>query len=316
MNIEALTAVLDQTIAKVAAREFSLLSEGMTKEEWTGKVNQSLNSLGGLQQSNPPNYDDPWIALFYLTWYQPGQVQLVLSLIEEQRKARGGDRLLRHDRRILHVIDFGCGALAMRFGLVLALAEALEQGEDIREVHIDSIDPNTAMVQMGVKVWNEFLSQVLTARKDDPRLEWVIAAFRTLSKPVPLVQNIKLKELEINEDADSWLTAIHAVYPNNVEEVKSSLANLVSTTKPDVGILTGHNHAGQGPLLQSASPFENAQFVRRISYLSPKISYFLPEVTHWRQLLNNLMTSGHRYLDGQVTWAFRNSVAWVYSKSI
>ena len=54
MDIEAFTAVLDQSIANVAAREFGLLSEGMTKEEWSSKVHQSLNSLGGLQQSNPP----------------------------------------------------------------------------------------------------------------------------------------------------------------------------------------------------------------------------------------------------------------------
>lgn len=149
MDIVTFTAVLDQAIAEVAAREFSLLSEGMTKEEWSSKVHQSLNSLGGLQQSSPPDYNDPWIALFYMTWYQPGQIHLVRSLIEEQRKARGSGRLLEDDRQLLHIIDFGCGALAMRFGLVLALAEALERGEDITEIHIDSIDPNTAMVQMG-----------------------------------------------------------------------------------------------------------------------------------------------------------------------
>ena len=168
MDIGAITTVLDQSIAKVAAREFGLLSEGLTKEEWSSSVHQSLNSLGGLQQSNPPNYDDPWIALFYSTWYQPGQIQLVHLLIDEQRKARGDEQLLGSDHQILNVVDFGCGALAVRFGLVLAVAAALELGEDIDEVHIDSIDPNTAMAQLGVKIWNEFLSQVLSRRIDDP----------------------------------------------------------------------------------------------------------------------------------------------------
>ena len=314
MDIEALTDVLDRAIARVAARKFASLSEGMTKEGWSSNVHQSLESLGGLQQSNPPNYNDPWIALFYLTWYQPGQIQLVRSLIDEQRKANADGQLLGDGRQALHVVDFGCGALAMRFGLVLALADALEQGEDINAIHIDSIDPNMTMVQMGVQIWNEFLGQILSSKKDDPSMNWMIAAIRTLSQPVPTVRNIKLKELNVNPQAEYWLTAIHAVYANNVEEVNSSLAKLVSTKEPDVGILTGHNHVGQGSLLRSASPFEATRFTRRTYALGPRFSSSLPEVTRWRQQLNNQMISRHRFLDGQVTWAFRSSVAWIYTK--
>ena len=315
MDIEALTAILDRSIATVAEREFGLLSKGMTKQEWSNKVRQSLNSLGGLQQSNPPNYNDPWIALFYLTWYQPGQIQLVHLLIEEQRKASGRGRLLKSDRQLLHVIDLGCGALALRFGLVLAVAAALELGEDIDEIHIDSIDPNTAMAQTGVTIWNEFLSQVLSRGMDDPDLKWVLAAIRRLSQPVPTVRNIKLKELNVNSDAEFWLTAIHAVYPNNVEEINSSLGYLASTNEPHVGILTGHNHTGQGDLLQRVSPFEGTHFVRRMSTFDPVFNDFLPEVTRWRRLLNEQMNSPHRYLDKEVTWTFPRSLGWTYTKA-
>ena len=308
-------AVLDQAIAKVAAREFGLISEGMAEREWSDKVHQSLNSLGGLQLSNPPDYSDPWIALFCMTWYQPRQVQLVRSLVEEQRIAKNSEHLLRSDRRILNVIDVGCGALALRFGLVLAVADALELGEGIDEIHIDSIDPNTSMAELGVKIWNEFLSQVLADRTHGPSLKSLIAAIRTLSHPVPTVRNIKLKELRVDPEAEFWLSAIHAVYPNNVEDINSSLVYLVSTNKPDVGFLTGHDHVGQDALLQKASPFENSQFVRRMATLDPKFGGFLPEVTRWRRLLNDKMISRHRYLDRDVGWSFPKSLAWTYTKA-
>ena len=223
--------------------------------------------------------------------------------------------MLRNDRKILHVVDLGCGALALRFGLVFAVAAALELGEDIDEVHIDSIDPNTAMAQMGVKIWNEFFSHVLSRRLDDPSLKWVLDAISRLSQPVPTVRNIRLKELKINPEAEFWITAIHAVYPNNVEEINSSLVYLVSTNEPDVGILTGHNHVGQGELLQRASPYEDTQFALRISTFDPKFNSLLPEVTRWRQLLNYQMNSRHRYLDREVTWAFPKSLAWTYTKA-
>ncbi len=315
MDIEVLNAVLDRSIATVAEREFGLLSKGMTKEEWSNTVHQSLNSLTGLQQSNPPNYDDPWIALFYLNWYQPGQIQLVHLLIEEQRKASGGRQLLRSNRQLLHVIDLGCGALALRFGLVLAVAAALELGEDIDEIHIDSIDPNTAMAQMGVKIWNEFLSQVLSGGINSPDLKWVLAAIRRLSQPVPTVRNIRLKELNVNSEAEFWLTAFHAVYPNNVEEINSTLVYLASTNEPHVGILTGHSHSGQGALLQRVSPFEGTQFVRQMSTFEPVVNGFLPEATRWRRLLNEQMNSPHRYLDREVTWTFPRALAWTYTKA-
>lgn len=119
----------------------------------------------------------------------------------------------------------------------------------------------------------------------------------------------------MDAEAESWLTAIHAVYPNNVEEVNSSLANLVSTNKPDVGILTGHNHVGQGALLQRVSQFDYPQYKRQISTLVPRFNDSLPAVTSWRQSLNGQMVSRHRFLDNEVTWAFRNSLAWIFTKS-
>ena len=315
MEIEALTAVLDRSIVAVAERQFGSLSKEMTKQEWSNKVHESLNSLAGLQQSNPPDYNDPWIALFYLTWYQPGQIQLVHLLMDEQRKASGGGRLLRSDCQVLHVIDLGCGALALRFGLVLAVAAALELGDDIGEIHIDSIDPNTTMAQMGVMVWNEFLSRALSGRMDNPELKWVLSAIRRFSQPVPTLRNIKLKELNVNPEAEYWLTAIHAVYPNNVEEIKSSLAYLALTNEPDISILTGHKHTGQGTLLQRVSPFEASQFVRRVSTIYPVSSDSLPGVTHWRQIINEQMDSPHRYLDREVTWAFPRSLVWTYTRA-
>ena len=60
----------------------------------------------------------------------------------------------------MQVVGFGAGALAMSFGTALAVADALANGENIAAVRVDAIDTGGPMLEMGLKLWNEFASEV------------------------------------------------------------------------------------------------------------------------------------------------------------
>jgi len=160
MEKELLFGALDRAITRVADDQYKRLSNKISLNGLNRRVHQYLNFLSGLQQGNPPNYNDPWIALFYLTWYQPKQIHLAHSLIEEQKTIRNTNSLLIDNSQSLHVIDFGCGALAMKFAVAWAVAEAIEHGEQISSVTVDSYDANLSMIQLGISLWDEFKSQI------------------------------------------------------------------------------------------------------------------------------------------------------------
>lgn len=160
MDNELLFGALDRAITRVANNQYNGLSDKMSPTELGDKVHWSLNSLRELQRGNPPNYNDPWIALFYITWYQPKQIHLAHSLIEEQKTIRNTNSLLIDNSQSLHVIDFGCGALAMKFAVAWAVAEALENGEQFSSVKVDSYDVNTPMLRIGISLWNEFETEI------------------------------------------------------------------------------------------------------------------------------------------------------------
>ena len=166
MDQQAFFAAIDQTIKKVAESEFLRLSTGITTEESSEKVRTALDALGGLRHGNPPDYNDPWVALFYLTWYQPGQILLSRRLIDHISRIKGNRQLTINDSRSLQVVDFGCGVLAMRFAIAWASAEAIENGQDIKSIRIISLDPGIAMVELGVRLWKEFLLEI----RNDSRL--------------------------------------------------------------------------------------------------------------------------------------------------
>ena len=309
MNIEALTGALDRAITKVADRQFLKLSSWMPRLGWSNRIRPALDSLGQLQRGNPPNYEDPWIVLFYLTWYQPGQIQLARLMVEGLKQARGNESLLANGCRSLHVVDFGCGALAMQFAVAWAVADALERQEPISCVKVDSYDANPAMFDLGKILWEQFKEEV----KYDPRL-------RQLSKSAEMIEARcnkpeSLFPYKILAEEERWLSAIHAVYSSNVEEVKGDLAKICYIAKPNVGFLSGHNHNQQYGLLQQASPFSSPQYKQWRLGLVPQFENFLPKITQWRRSLNTRMIPGHIFLSNEVTWGFPSALGWGFTKS-
>ena len=306
MDNKLLFGALDRAITRVANGQYNGLSDKMSPTELGDKVHWSLNSLGGLQQGNPPDYNDPWIALFYLTWYQPKQIQLARALIEE----RNTNSLLIDNSQNLHVIDFGCGTLAMKFATAWAVAEALENREQISSVTVDSYDANPSMIRLGISLWDEFKAQI----QNIPNLVQLFKAINMIKGQCSTTNHTST--IKIDKSSTVWLSAIHTVYNNNTEQVKAELANLSHITNPNIGFLSGHDNPNQPHLLRQVSPFVNTQYNHRGRTLSPKYNDVLPGITQWRRSINTQIPRQHTFLNGNVTWGFSDALGWIYIRSI
>ena len=75
MDFPTTMRLLEGAILEVAKSEYARLSAGLAPHQVATRVGDALESLGGLRRGVAPAYDE-WDALFYLTWYQPRQINL------------------------------------------------------------------------------------------------------------------------------------------------------------------------------------------------------------------------------------------------
>ena len=209
------TKALDTAIASVAAEWFVKLSSGLTDKEITRRVHNSLRSLEKLQRGEMPQYD-AWDALFYALWYQPSQINLAYTIARNIP-----DRLnpLRNGIGSIRVFDFGCGALAMKFGLVLAAFEFLQRSLPYPKIFFGKCDSSDSMIQIGMDIWNNFGNNV-----EIKRLK------RRLTAPASCKSQGEIR----------WLTALHVAYQENFDAVRQSLDDQVKSQKPDLILATTH----------------------------------------------------------------------------
>ena len=147
---------LDQSTAAVAEAEFERLSDGMSKGDVAANIRHGLAELEKLQSGRSPDYDNRWVALFYLTWYQPGQIGLCRQLIKRLPQIARPQR----DNPRLHVVDFGCGALAMQLAIAWAAADVPAHRRFRESIWIDSYDIAYNMVRLGHDLWEAFRHRV------------------------------------------------------------------------------------------------------------------------------------------------------------
>ena len=131
----------------------------------------------------------------------------------------------------LYIVDFGCGALAMQFGVFLAAADAIERGQSITEIKIDSIDTSQAMVNIGQKIWEQLKREVVR----NPSLSYLDRAYEVMQPTHLIKQEIgDIGQFGFAPSSSVWVSAIHAVYDDNKNAVQQSLKLLVDRFKPDV----------------------------------------------------------------------------------
>ena len=223
-TLAAVTKALDVTIAKVAGGQLSWLSAGLYPDEIAREVHQSLLGFRKLKQIEMPEYNH-WDALFYTLWYQPTQVNLAYTLA---RKVLNERNPLLSGRGSLQVVDFGCGALAMQFGLALAAADSLEEQGVQTPVAIVSEDSSAPMRDMGLKLWANFVNEI-----DDLQMYPELEALRQVCREIRLDDR--------GQCSLRWLTVLHAAYPKAVDEIKRLLDPRVEFEKPDLIIVTMNN---------------------------------------------------------------------------
>ncbi len=257
MNGKIATNILDHVITTVSEQEFNRLASDLNTNQITQKVFDALESLGKLQTGEISDYHDEWVALFY-HWYQPSQINLAYSMI---KSIINSTNILNEK---LHIVDFGCGSLAMQFGVALALSDTMKK-KSITEIRIDSIDTSQAMIAIGQKMWESFT--------------------KLYNHSGPVCEIIKpnyyrdIRQVESAQSSDCWISAIHPVYDGNKDDVKQSLKSLRTRLDPDVCFVSTHSF--KKDLLSEVWPFylDAPKTIPPLSQFNGKLT----EITEWRK---------------------------------
>ena len=314
MNQSKLFSVLDTVSVKVAEAELERLRRDLADEQVVTKVRHALTELEKLQHSECPDYNDPWVALCYLTWFHPGHIRLSRHLFNQLAEGKGSAPLDQEQGRQLHVVDFGCGTLATLFGLTWCIAEALEAGSTVYPVRVSCFDTSAPMLDLGVKLWQQFKREV----KEEPSLTLVVEATESLLKPNRLHDLTTLKE---NPQEVYLLAALHTVYKidsdmtgcqSNV--VKESLNNIFENLEPAYGLLTCRCHPIPISLLRDVTPFNSTDYFAEYDVVNLPSNETLPGITGWRQHINEEFSIDHGYLVGDVKWECRPAYALRYTR--
>ena len=323
VNEDSVTRALDNAMAKVMLDEIKKILNPMASNEKIDAVCNALKELDALAMGSHPNYRDPMTALLYTSWYQPKQINLVYSLINQLLSLRQNKNIILGDNKCLNVTDFGCGALATQFAVAFAVADALDRGEHISIVRVYSYDNCKPMIDLGKRIWRRFQIEV----DKNPNLHSLSEA---MTKIKPKASTAKTILIRGSYAGDNWLCAIHAVYSNNVQPVKNQLAEIANDKNLDVGIITSFERKKQ--LINAVYPFKNNK-KGKTSDDSPEFAFHLPfsETTSLRRELKNhlhkialeeniaiITDSKGRditwFLDTYVDWQFRNTACLTYIK--
>ena len=230
-----------------------------------------------------PDYCNPWVAPFYTSWYQPGQVNLAYTLIREIMDQQDG-RLTHNAAGNLCVVDFGCGASATRFGLTLAVAQAIQEEQNVGRVEVYGTDISQPMVDMGKSLWAAWGEE--------------IANEGVLRTAYEIVRSVNTTQVEgwvppepSSADSDRWLVALHTAYQRNRMVVRGHLRRISNAFRPRAGFVT--SHAKNWRPVRFISPFDNAVPVAPVITLDADCY----ETTDWRSGLCFEFAEYLQYID-------------------
>ena len=285
MNQGLVTEALSKAIVEEAELSFAGLREGLGRNAVKERVENALEQLKDLRTGAMPDYGDPWVALFYVLWYQPSQINLVYSSL---RPFGGGE----HER--WQVVDFGAGALAAQFSVALALAEGGQPATVVQ-----SIEPNDAMFEIGNAIWNRFVDVL-----DDDNLR---RACRNTT-----AERCSVGDIERRKGARRALLGIHPVYHENRDSVAADMRTLRKELKPHLGVVSTHRMNGQ--LARSVSPFKRVKETE----VEPVFSGYLHEITALRRRIWTSLGQptgiAQAYLRSQVSWEWRAATVLIYDR--
>ncbi len=292
MDFKLVARALDIAIARVAEAEYTRLSEGMSPDECAKRAADALWSLYGLSHGTPPEYNE-WDSLFYLTWYQPRQINLALATIAQR---------YRESSAPLHVIDIGCGAFATPIAMAIAVAASDTLRSDI-PVEVYGIDPSEPMRSIGHRLWRE----LLTIARETPelsRLKYGMQRTRgtTYSSLADYYKSGHAHEAGHTPSPSCWLTAIHAVYASNVHLLQQDVQNIRNISNPVYEAITCHR-VGLPHAQSLCRPEAKVAVFRRDRFY---FDGYLHHTTDWRGQLRDRLPRTHwitgTFLSRPVPW--------------
>ena len=288
--------VLDCAIADVAREEYQRLTEGMRSEDREKFVGGALDDLNKLGRGISPNYRSEWIALFYLTWYQPRQVHLAYTALRYLF-----DNLKQKPPR--RIIDFGCGSWAVQIALSILFAEKSPS----QNVAVHGIDSSEPMMRIGGDLWRKFRKMmVLESARGSRFAEKLRRALDLMTDSCSYDTSYEASAAlhaargAISSD-DCWLTAIHATYPSNRNYMETVFRRIRKEHEPVIEMVTFYDRYDAG----NPRPFYG-----ELGFTEKKISSFrvggnsLTKITKWRkELLTELKNlNNRRLLTTSVPW--------------
>ncbi len=297
----SIASAIDRTIQKVGETEYQRLSKDLTLSERKTKIRLALRSLDLLQSGEQPDYQNDWVALFYVLWYQPKQINLAYGMIKRLLSVRGNRSLILGPSGRLRVIDFGCGALAMQFAVALAVTDAIIDGQAIDSINIHSSDTSRPMIDLGVRLWEQFVVES--------------SAIPPLNKALSLVEvqcSTSPPDLFREEAAgyEYWVSAIHALYDDNAAAIKRVLG-ATQTLSPIAMLIS--THQSKHYMLQQVRPAKFRNCMSGTDSIEAPIPGNAVQVSHWRRSLNSKTGLQHQYLDRNVAWQWPSEAWLIYN---
>lgn len=219
---------IDQGFADVLSAEFDWITKNLTQSQIDSLLEESEASIDLLRTSGAsPNYHDPMVCLRYVIMYQLPHINLAYSLIKGSQYEENLVSTLN-----LHVVDFGTGCMAMTFGVVLAVADALDSGERIDEVRIDSIDESAPMMKLG----RDLLQCCYRHARNTDGMKPFVQAYKLLK----FRHYTDWQHIRSVKGAECWVTALHTLYDESERDVGIALSGINNTVKPIQTFITCH----------------------------------------------------------------------------
>ena len=262
-----ITRALDISITSVLKLQVDQLAEGLGPKVAAQSLLSSLRSLEALQQGRMPEYN-AWDAVLYGAWYQPSHINMAYTLI---RRVPYQFNPLLNCRTELYVEDFGCGQLAMQFGLLLVALDALEESGVFPRISIRSTDPSDEMKEIGWQIWRRFEAEISDSKKY-PLLHGLREAMSGISF-----------HGRLPKDCERWISLLHVAYQGSKDSVRENIGPIVEKNRPGAILVTYHRGAKENAFSPSDRIYKEE--VHHLSRANLDLAWNFQRLTELRESL-------------------------------
>ena len=298
MNRENVANALDKAIVTVAEQEFNRLCRGLNDRQVAEQVAKAQDELEKLRGRGSPDYNNEWITLFYITWYQPRQINVALAIL--QQLYEDPLRTEAEDNYPVEIIDVGCGALSVQFATAIA---ATQHQHTVVSVH--GIDPSHPMKRIGETLWLEFCAII----DEQPDLSDLSTLCNSMAGDCDLFDSFDSylsaypETLGYYPSPTFLLLTVHTVYDSNQLEIQETLQTF--HTFGHVFPMFVACYPSKSDIAESVIGGHNSRLILEPSDLP--LQGVLPKTTKWREHLLDRLPEGslgdkEYYLRGKVRW--------------